>query len=546
MMVSGSISFIASFTLFVMILRSADKLKTPLRRLIFGLSVSDAIASLSTVFQPLMLPPGIMGYGNQGTCNAIAFPFHLGYAAAPFYTMSLCVYYIQVIRYKRSDRDFAKRIEPWLHGISIGYPLLGSIVNLAAGNFNSSGIRCWILSQPLNCANNPDVECVRGANAQAYKWIFVTIPKIATGLSIICIMGMITWTVVKQERRNARFQFQVQSTINGGSNSFGRRLRSSISNLRSSFGSLRSSLSCCASPPESVNNDNAPAYISRSMRASQSRVRETVTQSLLYIGAFIVTYFGSFVVMILDETNTPRPFPLLVVYLIFNPLGGVFNILVYTRPKVSAVRRRRPEYWWFRAFWMVVMTGGDMPKLPRRTTTDSSTPSNITDISAVRRATWNNTDVSTLRRTDTSILRRTLPEAKIDETADTTSTLVTLGRSPLAPYKRVSFDGYPVLAKTLEPGEEEFDAAPAPEESLTQHEITNELPDDIVDEESPVLDKAPEQGEEEEFDAAPALEESFTQHEITNELPDDNLDESNTSFEGEDTNETLSVRGDIP
>ena len=77
--VSGSVSFIASFTLVVMILMSADKLKTPLRRLIFGLSVSDVIASISTILNPLMLPEGeFLAYGNQGTCEAVAFSNHIG------------------------------------------------------------------------------------------------------------------------------------------------------------------------------------------------------------------------------------------------------------------------------------------------------------------------------------------------------------------------------------------------------------------------------------------------------------------------------------
>jgi hypothetical protein len=43
------------------------------------------------------------------------------------------------------------------------------------------------------------------------------------------------------------------------------------------------------------------------------------------------------------------------------PLGGLFNILVYTRPKVLSHRRNNPEDSWFRAFILVVRAGGVVP-----------------------------------------------------------------------------------------------------------------------------------------------------------------------------------------
>ena len=83
--------------------------------------------------------------------------------------------------------------------------------------------------------------------------------------------------------------------------------------------------------------------------------------------------------------HAPAPYPVMVQWAIFAPLGGFFNILVYTRPKVSTLRRRRPEYWWFQAFWMVVKVGGEVPDLPRRQQTNSLASGNHTDISAMRR-----------------------------------------------------------------------------------------------------------------------------------------------------------------
>ena len=46
---------------------------------------------------------------------------------------------------------------------------------------------------------------------------------------------------------------------------------------------------------------------------------------------------------------------------IFYPLGGLFNILVYTRPKVLSLRRINPQYYWFQAFVIVIRAGAVVP-----------------------------------------------------------------------------------------------------------------------------------------------------------------------------------------
>jgi len=287
-----------------------------------------------------------MAYGNQETCEAVAFTLHIGLIASIPYTLALCIYYLHVIRYNARDHDFAKRIESWLHRICIAYPLLGAIVNLAPGNLNSNGITCWIASKPPFCAVG---ECTRGANSLIYGRIFAGIPCAVAFVGIVYVMVVISWTVIKQERRNARFRFQ--QTTDGNHNtclSFCRHLRSSIGN-RFSRGKRE------AGDSNNVQQLVQPigTYATRGVRASQNRVRVALTQSLLYIGAFAITYTGWFAIVMYTVKLAPIPFPLLAEHFTIYPLCGFFNILVYTRPKVSTIRRRRPEYWWFQAFlWL--------------------------------------------------------------------------------------------------------------------------------------------------------------------------------------------------
>jgi len=55
----------------------------------------------------------------------------------------------------------------------------------------------------------------------------------------------------------------------------------------------------------------------------------------------------------------PIPFALLLLDRIFNPMQGLFNILVYCRPHVSSLRNHNLEYSWLKAFWLIVKSGGD-------------------------------------------------------------------------------------------------------------------------------------------------------------------------------------------
>ena len=52
-------------------------------------------------------------------------------------------------------------------------------------------------------------------------------------------------------------------------------------------------------------------------------------------------------------------FPLLILSKLFSPLQGLFNILVYCRPHVNSLRRKHPDFSWFKANWITVKTGGD-------------------------------------------------------------------------------------------------------------------------------------------------------------------------------------------
>jgi hypothetical protein len=86
-------------------------------------------------------------------------------------------------------------------------------------------------------------------------------------------------------------------------------------------------------------------------------------QASFYVLVFFVTnFFGWYLAIVLAiMKHQPSDMSLLMTN-IFYPLGGLFNILVYTRPKVLSLRRKNPrQYSWFQAFVIVIRAGAVVP-----------------------------------------------------------------------------------------------------------------------------------------------------------------------------------------
>ena len=66
-----------------------------------------------------------------------------------------------------------------------------------------------------------------------------------------------------------------------------------------------------------------------------------------------------FNISILEGVKKPIPFWLKQAARMFNPLQGFFNVFIYCRPHVLAVKRSNPEYSWLKAMYLVVRSGGD-------------------------------------------------------------------------------------------------------------------------------------------------------------------------------------------
>lgn len=82
-------------------------------------------------------------------------------------------------------------------------------------------------------------------------------------------------------------------------------------------------------------------------------------QCLLYLSSFFLCWIFTAISVIWGIAVSPSPFPLVLLSQIFNPLQGLFFILVYSRPHVRSLRVQNPELSWFQAFKIAFKAGGD-------------------------------------------------------------------------------------------------------------------------------------------------------------------------------------------
>ena len=330
-------SFVASSTIAAMIIRSNNGLRTPYSRIIFGLSIADIMQSLGIIISPLAAPSGTLdapwAMGSTGFCSATGFVLNVGGVAVPLYTLLLTHYFLQRVKYKLTPAQFASKMECRISILVWLYPVIGGLVGLVNGYFNPgpNGSLCMMIDKPLHCNVDPKTygDCARGQNASLASLFLTVLPFVFSFAMVIINLVRFTLHVYQQEQ-----MFKPTTT--------------STPTRDSGDGTPSSS---------AVNHD----IESSRRRIPDSLAKQSLVQSGLYITSFFICYFAPTVAMIMSALRMPPPAWLFWCVSIFWPLGGFFNILIYTRPKVSRYKDSNPEYSKLYVFLIIVLSGGEVP-----------------------------------------------------------------------------------------------------------------------------------------------------------------------------------------
>jgi len=353
---SASISFVSSLTMATAIVRSDGGLTSPFRRLIFGLSVTDVLQSFGLIVGPFAIPASDIspfGVGNQGTCSAQGFVLELACHALPIYTCGLSYYYYCKLKYDMSDETFSRRIEWKTHGASWLAGLSVSITALATKTLNTNGYTgsfCSCGTFPADCRQHPDLydagECRGAKTVLTFDYIFLAI-LVLCQICIIRNVSFMLWHIIKRDRTF------------GGANTPPLPTKK---NARNSSSSPPDKTSLRADDTESgISLENDQELPVESAKNFRKTIRRTMmVQSCLYVAAFFVTYSLFWIYLAMFMLGLDPPSSMLIASSITCPLGGLFNILVFTRPSVWILRRRH-SYSWLKAFVLVIKAGGEVP-----------------------------------------------------------------------------------------------------------------------------------------------------------------------------------------
>ena len=261
-----------------------------------------------------------------------------------------------------TDDTFSQKIEWKLHKFIIAFNFMICVAALVTKTLNSrpGGKFCSICAVPAGCRQSPDIygECdktvARNTTILSYAMNFTLLGcliGIITCMVKICWHVMITTPHTSTRKRTMRGSSQDERTTT---------VREIVKNND-------------ADDEECTGHEIEPAQ--RTLVGSQTYQdecsendlvkvyrREFVIQASLYVLAYIAQIFFtlySMIVLVIVKRHLNDVIVLLAS--IFYPLGGLFNILVYTRPKVLSLRRKNPQYYWFQAFVIVIRAGAVVP-----------------------------------------------------------------------------------------------------------------------------------------------------------------------------------------
>jgi hypothetical protein len=204
------LSAVGSLMIISQVTRSQFNRQKIQQRLILCISIIDFQTSLVWVFTPLFMP-AFSGYpwavGNFASCDAQG--FIVQYSSAGFlYMCALQFMYVLVIKYGWKERD-VKKLEKWFHIIPNAFGLATATTALALKQYNPANWDCWIAPLPADCTSSNEIrkgntdlqetDCIRGDNANIFRWAFFFAPLWASILFCMVAMAIVHRTTKKAE-----------------------------------------------------------------------------------------------------------------------------------------------------------------------------------------------------------------------------------------------------------------------------------------------------------------------------------------------------------
>jgi len=324
---SSLVSSISSFLIIVIIMRSVTKLSTVYHRIVFGMSVSDCLGSLAIALATWPMPKEMIYrqfdtavYGNSTTCTVQGFFFLTGMIATFSYNTSLCIYYLCVMRFQRTEKSIRKRIEPFLHVLSLCIPL-GLTVPLIYLDLivpTPYDFTCTGATYPYWCGGGTeqDPECLQLSTTKATQIRLALLAAYFLGAFIIfSSMINIAWTVFSKNRKFSQY-LETMYSIRMNNKS------------------------------EDINRDTASNPMVEQRRVWHAESKIILLQASSYLAAFLVCQIFPLISLLVRKNSSVLQFT----HVLLRPLQGFFNFLIFIGIKMYNRRRSNSDISRYEAF----------------------------------------------------------------------------------------------------------------------------------------------------------------------------------------------------
>ncbi len=342
---SAFVSFISSSIMASSIAWFGSEGSTPYRRIILGLSISDIFQSLGFLGGPLAIPISRESKTVENealSCQVNGLILQVATTAVLMHTVFLCVYYLCRLKYRMSDEKFKHKIERRFRALILTISFVAGIVPLAMNAYHINSLTlslCTIANVPTDCWRDGTCE-------PSYRRLYRILSNVlVVGVNAVAMTAIVTIMVLLYHHSfvlNRRIQREVSVPT---------ALRSASTGTSEEANQDSNELD--DGKEKDLEADTPQSRVQQLSKLYQS---EMMNQAVYYVGAYCLMYVPGAVSFVV----CPPAF-LITITMIFTPLGGFLNILVYTRPKVAELRRRYPECSRLRGFWIVLKTGGEIP-----------------------------------------------------------------------------------------------------------------------------------------------------------------------------------------
>ena len=289
--ITGTISFISSSLILLLIFRSRIKLSTIYHRIMFGMSLADLFASAAMALTTLPMPKpddpywdttgeewiGQPKLGNVQTCAAQGFFFSTGINVMYGYNGALCAYYASAIAFQMNESAIKKKVEPFLHAIPLLFGFSFVIPAFYFKLYNAITNEAWCTFFVINPSAWVDV---------------ITLTLIASMMALFIVIVLSFILIIWRVQQNAK-QFNLKN--------------------------------------RSENGEGHEIEAIRVIKDAHRNTKLIIVQSLTYTGAFLLTLLFPLVNTVNYSIvgNQTRSLLISKFLLVFLPLQGFFNFLIF-------------------------------------------------------------------------------------------------------------------------------------------------------------------------------------------------------------------------